>query len=617
MTGNYIAVKTKNLFLKKSVFVFMMGVYIFALNLFLSWPTLKNGALDYDLRHPIRIDRIIEINIAGTESWLMYIKIIYIIVTLASSLISAKWIYEMIVRKFALKGDRGIRVSNKSDTRIPPFPSSKDELRFTVGLSHDPDSLKEVHDPKWVTIPELGLYMDTIIIGGKGFGKTQALMYPAATQIINYKASDQDNKAGLLILDIKGNFYKKAEDICRGCGRENDVIIIELDGKHKYNMLYKPDLESLVLAKRIRLILDMFAGKSSNEAYWLDTAETIIDNAIKLARLRFNGYFTFHEISKIANSEEYFKDTIAEIHEEIESGNRTLTSEEKFDLESVENYYLYEFSEIKPETKAIFSSEISRMIRPFTSNYKATKTFCSTPDELNFMGFKELINNGLIVILKMDYGTYASLSKIVAAYLKLDFQQEVLSRIANKNMSMRPLSFICDEYHIFVTSNDYDFYSLSREARCCNIVATQSYSSLLDNLHSMDKLRVLMTNLKNKIFLETDDKLTIDEAKVLFGREEKKRERISISEGTDHDGKYVPTLNKVTSNKGTSFNRSISYETYKDYKFSDEDFTTELERFKALGFLFDGIKVIHSGYLHLIPVFDKKIYGGYFKEGDI
>lgn len=617
MTGNYYATKIKNKLLKMPVFVICVGIYIFVINLFLSWPTIRDGSLYYSFRHPINYAKVVKINITGNEEWIIYAKISYMVITLAASFISAKWIYEMLIRKISLKGDKGIKAKSKSDTRIPPFPLSKDNLQFTVGLSHDPNTLDEVHDPKWVTIPELGMYMDTIIIGGKGLGKTQSVMYPAATQIINYKSDDPDKKVGLLILDVKGNFYEKIETISKSCGRENDVIIIELDGKYKYNMLYKPDLESLVLAKRIRLILDMFAGKSSNEAYWLDTAETIIDNAIKLARLRYNGYFTFHEINRIANSETFFKDTIAEIHGEIEAGTRVLTPEENFDLESVENYYLYEFSEIKPETKAIFSSEISRMIRPFISNFKATQTFCSSKDELNFMGFKDLINKGLIVVLKMNYGTYASLSKIVAAYLKLDFQQEVLSRMSNKCSNDRSLSFICDEYHIFVTSNDYDFYSLSREAKCCNIVATQSYSSLLENLHSMDKLRVLMTNLKNKIFLETDDKLTIDEAKVLFGKEEKKRERISISEGADHEGKYISTINKVASTKGTSFNRSVSYETYKDYKFSEEAFTTELQRFKALAFLHDGQKVLHNGFLHLVPVFDKSIYGRFFKEGEL
>lgn len=606
MKGNYYATKIISFITRMPIFVTAIGLLLFGLNFYISLPTLQSNKFYYRIRKPVNEERFWIIDVKGNEKWLPYVKIAFIILSLIACFLAAKWIYEMVYRKVVnIKKPR--KVSGESDINVPEFPFNRDKMQFIIGLEHDRKSLDEVNDPKWVCMPELGLFQDIVIIGGKGMGKSQGLMYPFSSQILNYKAFDKDNKAGALILDVKGNFYERIVDIAKGCNRSDDLVIIELGGQYKYNPLYKPGLESLVLAKRIRLILDMFAGKGSNEAYWLDTAETIIDNAIKLARLRY-GYFTFTEINKISNSEEFFKNTIAEVREAIENEEITLTDEQLFDLDAVENYYIYEYSEIKPETKAIFNSEISRMIRPFVSNYKAVKTFCCSKDELNFLGFEELIQKGKIVILKMDWASYQDLAKIIAAYLKLDFQTEVLSRLAKPHMSRRPLTFICDEYHIFVTSNDYDFYSLSREARCCNIVATQSYSSLLENLHSIEKVRVLMTNLKNKVFLQTDDKLTIDEAKTLFGKDEKKRERISISEGTDHNGKYMPVFNKVASKKGTSFNKSISYDTYMDFKFSEEDFTTKLRRFKALSFLSDGDKVFYIGYLHLIPFYSSPVY---------
>ena len=81
----------------------------------------------------------------------------------------------------------------------------------------------------------------------------------------------------------------------------------------------------------------------------------------------------------------------------------------------------------------------------------------------------------------MNISEYQNLSKIIAAYLKIDFQTEVMQSLKNKN-NIRKSSFICDEYHEYVTANDADFFAQSREAKCINIVSTQSYSSLKNTL---------------------------------------------------------------------------------------------------------------------------------------
>ena len=41
---------------------------------------------------------------------------------------------------------------------------------------------------------------------------------------------------------------------------------------------------------------------------------------------------------------------------------------------------------------------------------------------------------------------------------------------------------MCDEYHEYANISDADFFAQSRESKCISIVATQSYSSLLNSL---------------------------------------------------------------------------------------------------------------------------------------
>ena len=82
------------------------------------------------------------------------------------------------------------------------------------------------------------------------------------------------------------------------------------------------------------------------------------------------------------------------------------------------------------------------------------------------------------------------LSKIIATYLKLDFQTEVMSFLANG--FTRKTIFICDEYDKFCTKTDGDFFSMSREAKCINIVSTQSYSSLKSVLKDDASVKVII-----------------------------------------------------------------------------------------------------------------------------
>ena len=88
----------------------------------------------------------------------------------------------------------------------------------------------------------------------------------------------------MLILDVKGNFYKQVKKYARSANRLDDLIIVGLGGEVRYNPLDKPHLSPIVLANRLKTILTLFSG-NSNESYWLDKAEQILCECIKLCRL--------------------------------------------------------------------------------------------------------------------------------------------------------------------------------------------------------------------------------------------------------------------------------------------------------------------------------------------
>lgn len=139
-------------------------------------------------------------------------------------------------------------------------------------------------------------------------GKTASCMYPFLQQLIK----NEYPKFGMLILDVKGNFYKQVLDYAKKYDRYEDIIVIGLNSNIRYNPLDKPNLNPSVLANRLKTILELFSPNNS-ESYWLDTAKIILTEAIKYCRLYNDGYVTFTELHNLINTENYYKSKLEKL----------------------------------------------------------------------------------------------------------------------------------------------------------------------------------------------------------------------------------------------------------------------------------------------------------------
>ena len=202
----------------------------------------------------------------------------------------------------------------------------------------------------------------------------------------------------------------------------------------------------------------------------------------------------------------------------------------------------------------------------------------------------------------MNISEYRNLSKIIAAYLKLDFQTEVMTNLSKNNI--HKTAFICDEYSEYVTKSDSNFFSLSREAKCINIISTQSYSSIKNTLHDETATKVIIQNLVNKLWFRTDDIFTIEEAQKQLGKEEKSKISKTISENAKSTTfSYITnTLNSHDSNLSESFN---TY-TQNDYIYDTNFFTVNLETFHCLAFLSNGNQILPPKKIKTFPYFLNK-----------
>lgn len=452
-----------------------------------------------------------------------------------------------------------------------------------------------------IYLPEKSLYQNILITGTIGTGKTSSAMYPFTKQLIEFSCTDVSNKIGMLVLDVKGNYYVKVSEFARNCGREDDLIVLSLGGDYRYNPLHKPNLKASVLANRLKTILMLFSPNNS-ESYWLDKVEQILTECIKLCRLYNNGYVTFEEIHKLTSVENYYLEKIEILRKRF--SNNEFSNEDIYNLMSALTFFQKEFLSLDLRTLSILKSEITRITNVFVSDYEVYRTFNPKEEELNFFGFEDLINTGKIVVLNMNISEYKALSKIIATYLKLDFQTEVMARLANNFAnSSRTVAFISDEYHEYASVSDSEFYAQSREAKCVNIVATQSYTSLLNSLNNKYAVDVIVQNLVNKFWFRTDDIFTIESVQKQIGKEDKEKMFKSISENAKETSySYITnTLNSTDSSISESISTQVTYEFVYDTRF----FTQELENFCSLCFLSDGNKIITPQKIRLKPYFEK------------
>ena len=444
------------------------------------------------------------------------------------------------------------------------------------------------------------MYQNILITGTIGTGKTSSAMYPFTKQLMEYKSYNTKEKLGMLILDVKGNYYLQVKKFAQSCERENDLIVLDLSGKVRYNPLDKPNLKPTVLANRLKSILLLFSPNQT-EAFWLDKVEQILSECIKLCRLYNNSYVTFEELHNLVIIPNYYEQKIEVLRNRFL--NNSFSKEDCYNLLSALNFFEKEYSILDERTKSILKSEITRITNLFLSDYQVKKVFCPSKSEINFHGFKDVLNKGKIVVLNLNIAEYKNLSKTIAAYLKLDFQTEVLNRLANcSNLEKkRSVCFISDEYHEYVTLSDASFFSQSREAKCINIVATQSYTSLLNTLNNSSSVKVIVQNLVNKLWFRTDDIFTVEDAQKQIGKEEKEKFSKTISENAK-ETKFNYFFNKFQSKDS---NLSESYNSYfqTDFIFDTNFFTQGLETFSCLSFLSDGNKILKPEKLNLIPYF--------------
>jgi len=209
-----------------------------------------------------------------------------------------------------------------SPGHLPKYitPEKRDSLSVVVGEVHNPRKAGPSETPRWLSIPERGLFTGIAIFGAVGSGKTSCCMYPFSEQVLAYKANDKQKRIGGLILEVKGDFCRKVKSILDKHGRGEDYIEISLDSEYRYNPLHN-DLDAYALAFSIASLLNNLFGKGK-EPFWQQAYTNLVKFIILLHKVAYE-YVTLFDVYQCAISPSLLEERIHEA-EDIVMGRHSV-----------------------------------------------------------------------------------------------------------------------------------------------------------------------------------------------------------------------------------------------------------------------------------------------------
>ena len=153
---------------------------------------------------------------------------------------------------------------------LPPWPQSPDdpEPSLVIGEQHHRTRFEEVRNPRWLVMPEKGLFTGLLILGAVGTGKTAGCMRPFVRQLLTWQARNKERRAAALCLEVKGDFCFDVERMLAACGRSDDYIELNMEpAGYAWNPLAAPWLDPSSLAGTIASLINQIAGKGK-EPFW-------------------------------------------------------------------------------------------------------------------------------------------------------------------------------------------------------------------------------------------------------------------------------------------------------------------------------------------------------------
>ena len=354
------------------------------------------------------------------------------------------------------------------------------------------------------------------VFGATGSGKTSG---PAKHLAYGYLAAG----FGGLVLCAKSEECRQWCHWAKETGRQKDLVIIQGDGKWRFNFLEWEAARSGAgggLTINIVAILDEIAGAIAHSAgssdggngdnkFWTDALHHMNTNLVDLpifAGLRVSLPLLRSIVNTAPQNMEQTLDpawqessTCAAILREAEQATAKASEHIRADFEECRNYWMQEYPVLSEKTRSIINLSFSMLVRPLITR-PLREIFSSDTNIQPEDTFK-----GKIIIVNLPVQEYRLAGRIANLAWKYCFQVAVLRRTppVKRNTYLRPAFLWADEAQNFVTAFDAEYQATARSAGGCTVFISQNRESYRRVLGNTDAVDSLLANCTGKIFCQS------------------------------------------------------------------------------------------------------------------
>lgn len=516
----------------------------------------------------------------------------------------------------ALSWQMGAKLKNtkSKSSFLPPFPGKNNcELQVTLGSRGE-----ETNAPQWVILNEKDLLKSMMITGGVGFGKTQ-LIFRILDQLFAAFPMQSNRKIAFLILDPKGDMVPTIRELAGSNDRSQDLTFIGTNHATTWNPLYFPDVQLSGrfrdVAERFKAAMINYQGGSSSDPFWIESGTNLVGWLIWLSATAM-GDVTFGNLYKLllacSTADHQGKDPLDLILKQAEGKIASLEggilTEQRINLDTCRLYLANDFRKMPDKTRMNVVANLSSFLQLFLTA-EAQRMFSPQQGTATLGSMSDVIEQGQILVLDMTQNDRPGLCRAVGTFLKLSYQNAIMSRLAGGQRPERLACLVLDEYQNFATSShgetqfgDDRFFDQCRAAKGFGIVATQSYATLTMVFKREAAAHELLGQIAHKITFATDEPSTCAYFRRLAGKKWVKRRSESISESSSNARKLL--FQKGVTTEKASVGMSYSTSEVEVDTIKDEDIA-KLVPFKAYAALklADGPE---TDFLYTRPLFDPK-----------
>lgn len=353
-----------------------------------------------------------------------------------------------------------------------------------------------------------------LAVGATGSGKTTGLVNPALQQLLEWRASSPQAKAGLLILDAKADeTQEKVLDWARQAGRLKDVLVLSesSDAYYDYFAGFRT-LDQIDEFTERALLGTRDMGQENS--YWSETRFGLVSTALVLLLADgkpscFETAIEFLSAWVYARDSETVTERLAITERLLARGSLSPVLRRRLQLALWE---ADNWRKLDERTRELHRSTLSNALRPLMSPAAHLLFDVMRPSRFDVAD----VLTGKILVASVPVVPNRGFAALLFKALKQDFYKAVLSRLGITPERNRACGLIVDEFPLIATPEDVEMLSVIRSKGGFVIACAQTLGSL-DAALGKHLRSSLLTNFNSTFFFSSRENETDEHAMLTLG----------------------------------------------------------------------------------------------------